>query len=227
MENAEQTTTPATSPAVAQQPAQTNWFKQILAKAAGTSTDPIDWNAAATQATPAAETTNPNQPPPVNHLLTPSAELVKVAKANINMANIISKEQLAAFTPEQQTALLHIADNAAQMGYMAAHQSSTSAANAALDARFAEQSKQLPDQFRQLQTQQAVAANPILASPTLKPVVDAETARFRKLYPTATPTELATVVGAYLQDTLNITAPVSTQSAAPKTTDWDALFADR
>lgn len=221
------TTTPPTTPEVT--PPSTNWAKKAFDAVMGKTGEKVDWDA--TIATKPVVETKPAEAPP-NPLTTSPQELIKAAKANINMANIVDKKAVAAVfdstNPEaQQAALLELLNNTAQMGFLAAHQSSTSAANTALESRLAAQKAELPEQFRQLQTQQAMAAHPMLADPVFKPVVDVETARFRALYPTATPTEIATIVGAYLKDKSGLQTPVAPTSNEPPPTDWDALFASR
>lgn len=207
----------------------TNWFQKILGNATSATPEKIDWEAA-TATTKQPETKPVEQAP--NPLTTAPAELIKAAKANINMASIVKPEAVAAVfdtsNPQaQQAALMELLSTTAQMGFLSAHQSSTSAANAALDSRFAAQKAELPEQFKQLQTQQAMAAHPMLADPVFAPVVKAETARFQALYPTATPTEIATVVGSYLKHKSGLQDPTPATSNEPAPTDWDALFASR
>jgi hypothetical protein len=207
-------------------PAPTNWFKTALNKVTGS--DPAatmtkeGWQAI----TDAPMPEQPATKAAPNPLQTAPQELIAAANAHINMSSIIKPEQLAVFPEEQRNVLMEMLNNTARMGYLAAHQSSTSAADAALNSRFDAHNKSLPEQFKQLQTQQATAKDPLLSNAALAPAVTHWNSVFTQKFPTANADQIAALTAQYIREVvLDTNQPTKDTATSKPQTNWDELLA--
>jgi hypothetical protein len=224
------TTQPLATPVVSQPaPAATTpagWFKNALSIATGSNkAGKVDWDSAPAAAQQA------KQVPPVNTLATPAADLIKAAEAHINVGSVVTPDVMKAIfdssNPEaQQVALMAALNKTAQLGFLGAHQSATAAADTAINTRMAEATSKLPEQFKQWQTQQTAASDPLLSRPELAPTVNAATSMLRSKFPTASASEITALTSQYIKDTVfNGYAPVQAKTVSSKeSVDWDKLL---
>lgn len=165
--------------------------------------------------------------PAAPDLWAPNSEHLARAAGNINLSSILPPELVGKALGGDQGAFVEIINKSTQMAFMMAYQASMQGVKPAVEARFADFSKEMPSTFKKLSVDATLQGDPLLSNPAMKPVVDGLRSQILAKHPDASPQQLQQAISEYLKALgISITPPAPGQernaSHGPsKTVDWD------
>lgn len=154
-----------------------------------------------------------------------SPENLAKAASGINLSQVVTPELAQKALGGDANAFMEAINKSSQMTFMMAYQAAMQAVKPALDSRFADFSKKMPDTFKQLSVDATLQGDPLLSNPALKPVVDGLRSQILSKHPDATPQQLQQAISEYFKATgISLTPGKDTTKEAAKPSkgiDWD------